>query len=397
MNNSIYLAWKYIRFHRWKTVVMVLCLFLTAVLPITVSRLLSSFERGIYARAGATPAVIGAQGSRLDLALQPLYFNRKLDQTFPYEELKKVKSLATGGQVDAIPLHIAHTARSFPIVATNIDYFRFRGLPINQGRVFAIIGECVVGAVVAETLGLQLEDGLLSDRPDLLGLAGDYPLKMKVVGVLDATGSADDRAVFVDLKTQWIIEGWGHGHQDLQSESQSENVKREDGRIVALPSKVVPYTEITPQNIGSFHFHGSLDKFPISALIVKANDIKTETILESNYQNNERGLQFIRPVESLRALMSTLFKVKRFIDLNTWLIGASTALLTGLVMLLSLKLRQQEMETMFKMGCQKKMIAMIQIAELGTIVAVGLGLAIGFSFWFDWLSSRGLENWIAGQ
>ena len=49
-------------------------------------------------------------------------------------------------------------------------------------------------------------------------LAGDYPLKMKVVGILAASNSADDGAVFVDLKTQWVIEGFGHGHQDLESE-----------------------------------------------------------------------------------------------------------------------------------------------------------------------------------
>jgi len=115
LSRALYLAWRYIGFHRWKTVVMILCLFLTAVLPITVSRLLSSFERGIYARAKATPAVIGAQGSRLDLALQSLYFNRKLENTLPYSESKKV---ASHSNVQAIPIHVQHTARSYPIVAT---------------------------------------------------------------------------------------------------------------------------------------------------------------------------------------------------------------------------------------------------------------------------------------
>lgn len=397
MSRSLYLAWKYIQFHRWKTVVMVLCLFLTVVLPVTAGFLLRSFERGIYARADATPAVIGAQGSQLDLALQPLYFNRKLDQTLRYEEIQRVNDSVTTGEIDAIPIHVSHTARSFPIVATSIDYFRFRSLSLDQGRVFGIIGECVVGADVAQALGLKIDDGLLSDRPDLLGLAGDYPLKMKVVGILKPGNSADDGAVFVDLKTQWIIEGLGHGHQDLASDSQSDNVRREDNRIVALPSKVVPYTEITPENIASFHFHGSLDSFPISAIIVRANNLKTETILEAKYQNNERGLQFIRPIESLQSLMSTLFKVKRFIQLNTGLIACSTALLMGLVMLLSLKLRQDEMETMFKIGCERKMIAAIEIAELSIIVTVGIGLAMAFALLFDWIAKRGLENWIAGQ
>ena len=394
MRRALYLAWQYIRFHRWKTVVMILCLFLTAVLPITVSRLLSSFEAGIFARAAATPAVIGAQGSRLDLALQSLYFNRKLESTLPYSEFKQV---VKDQYVKAVPIHIQHTARDYPIVATNNEYFSFRSLRFKEGRPFGIIGECVVGASVAAALQLNLEDGLLSDRPDLLGLAGDYPLKMKVVGILETQNSADDGAVFVDLKTQWVIEGLGHGHQDLESDEQSENVKRESDRIVALPSKVVPYTEITPENLASFHFHGSLDDFPVSAIIIEAQDVKRETIFEAKYQNNDRGLQFIRPVESLETLMSTLFKVKRLVNVNTWLIGVSTALLTGLVMLLSLKLRQGEMETMFKIGCERKMIALIQLTELGAILIIGLGLAIACAFGLDWFATRGLENWIAGQ
>ena len=373
---------------------MILCLFLTAVLPITVSRLLSSFEKGIFARAAATPAVIGAQGSRLDLALQSLYFNRKLENTLPYSEYKKVLQQQ---RVTAVPIHIQHSARDYPIVATTNEYFPFRSLRFEQGRPFGVIGECVVGASVAATLQLEVGDGLLSDRPDLLGLAGDYPLKMKVVGILARQNSPDDDAVFVDLKTQWVIEGLGHGHQDLESDEQAENVKRESDRIVALPSKVVPYTEITPENMSSFHFHGSLDDFPVSAIIIEAPDVKSETIFEAQYQNNDLGLQFIRPVESLETLMSTLFKVKRLVNVNTWLIGIATTLLTGLVMLLSLKLRQGEMETMFKIGCQRKMTSTIQLTELGIILALGLGLAIAFAFWLDYFATRGLENWIAGQ
>ena len=373
---------------------MVLCLFLAAVLPITVSRLLSSFEKGIFARAAATPAVIGAQGSRLDLALQSLYFNRRLENTLPYLEYKKILQTR---QVTAIPIHIQHAARGYPIVATTNEYFSFRALRFEQGRPFGVIGECVVGASVATALQLNMGDSLLSDRPDLLGLAGDYPLKMKVVGVLARQNSPDDAAVFVDLKTQWVIEGLGHGHQDLESDDQAENVKRASGRIVALPSKVVPYTEITPENMSSFHFHGSLGNFPVSAIIIEAPDVKRETIFEAQYQNNDRGLQFIRPVESLETLMATLFKIKRLVRMNTWLIGISTALLTGLVMLLSLKLRHGEMETMFKIGCQQKMTATIQLTELGIVLALGLGGAIAFAFWLDYFATRGLENWIAGQ
>ena len=44
-------------------------------------------------------------------------------------------------------------------------------------------------------------------------LAGVYPLRMRVVGVLEPSHTPDDGAVFVDLKTTWSIQGLGQVHQ----------------------------------------------------------------------------------------------------------------------------------------------------------------------------------------
>ena len=76
MKGLLYLTLNYILYHRWKTAVMVACLFLTVILPVTISGLIRSFEKSIYTRSETTPIVIGPEGSALDLTLQSLYFNR---------------------------------------------------------------------------------------------------------------------------------------------------------------------------------------------------------------------------------------------------------------------------------------------------------------------------------
>ena len=114
-----------------------------------------------------------------------------------------------------VPVYARFQARGFPIIGTTLDYFDFRALEIAAGRALALLGECVLGATVAERLDLEPGDGLVSSPETLFDLAGIYPLKMKVVGTLKRSHSADDLAVFVDLKTAWVIEGLGHGHQDL--------------------------------------------------------------------------------------------------------------------------------------------------------------------------------------
>jgi len=294
----------------------------------------------------------------------------------------------------AIPVHSLYQAKQFPIVGTTGDYFRFRNLKIAQGEPLAILGECLIGADCARELGLTPGDQLLSDRPNLLDLAGDYPLKMTVAGVFEKSGSPDDKAVFVDLKTAWIIQGLGHGHQDLDSPEQDENVVREGGQIKALPSKVVPYTEISESNIDSFHFHGDTGTFPVSAIIGVPKDIKSETLLEARYQNNKRGVQFVRPVDSIKEMMSVLLRVRQFFMVNTILIAISTLLLTMLVLLLSLKLRQAERDTMFKLGCRGGTIMALQTLEILAVVIVATILVLAVAWFGSSMASSYFDSWI---
>lgn len=108
-----------------------------------------------------------------------------------------------------------------PFIGTSIEYFPFRLLNISTGNLFTFIGEAVVGANVAKALNLKVGDDLISSPENLFDLAGTYPLKMPVVGIPEPSYSPDDEAVFVDIKTSWIIEGIGHGHKELSEKKGS--------------------------------------------------------------------------------------------------------------------------------------------------------------------------------
>jgi len=60
-----------------------------------------------------------------------------------------------------IPVYVRFQARGNPIVGTSLDYFEFRGLKIAQGRQLAVLGDCILGAVVAESLALKPGDSLV--------------------------------------------------------------------------------------------------------------------------------------------------------------------------------------------------------------------------------------------
>lgn len=381
MTGPLRLAIKYIAYNKLKSSILVSCILLTALLPIAIKLLLWQFNQKILARADSTPIVIGSKGSSLDLTLHSLYF-KTADPPEPIT-LAEAQRIRNTGLAQAIPIHSRFTARKFPVVGTSIDYFDFRQARLAAGSTFTMLGDCVVGADVALQLKLNPGDPLLSDRENILDIAGLYPLKMRVVGILEKTRTADDQAVFIDLKTAWIIEGLGHGHQDLSQETDETKILSRDDEVIVASAAVLPYTEITDANINSFHFHGNNEGFPITSIIAIANDVKSQTILEGQYDVGDRPLQFVRPSVVVRDLMNMVFRVKLFFDANAVMIAVSTILLMILVVLLSLRLREKEMQTMFKIGCSRGTIVMLQFWEMALIFLTALVL-LSFFVWAIW-------------
>ena len=378
MSPSFELAWRYLRRNPAKLAILAASLALLAAAPVTARLLIGRLQLELRSRAKATPLVFGAQGSRLDLVLHALYFERAPREPVGYGESLRI---AATGLATPMPLLARNSAAGRPLVGCTMEYFEFRGLRIARGQPLTTLGECVLGAEAAVQLGLQPGDSLFSDGRDVFELAGVYPLKMRVVGVLHRNQSPDDGAVFVDLKTAWVVEGLGHGHQDLASVAPDEDpnrnaiLERNDDEIIASPA-IQQYNEITPDNISSFHFHGDMATFPVSAILVQAHDDRSETLLLGRYVGPQQPVQAVQPAEVVEQLLGTIFRVQRIFDLLAGVLGVAMLVLVGLVTALSLKLRRREMHTMFKLGCSRGMTARLLAAELMIVFALaGVGAA----------------------
>ena len=378
MMDGFYVAWRYLIYNWGRSLTLVACVTLIAVLPLALELLLNESQRQLLNRAETTPLVVGAKGSSLDLVMNSLYFGDTVPETI---SMAAVDRVADSDLALPIPLYVRFKARGFPIVGTNLDYFELRGLKIAEGRALALLGECVLGARVAEELGLKAGDSLLSSPETLFDLAGVYPLKMRVAGVLVPTHSADDLAVFVDLKTAWVIQGLVHGHEDLMKVTDPTLVMgRSDGNVTATP-KLVQYTEITSENIGSFHFHGDPADYPITAAIALPHDAKSGAILRGRYvgggsdpRRAPETQQILVPGEVIEGLLANIFRIKNVLDAVILVVGTATGLALILVFALSLRLRQREIRTIFKLGCSRSTIARLLGAEIAIILAAAATL-----------------------
>jgi putative ABC transport system permease protein len=372
MTGAFFLGWRYLRFHRFKSLVLLASVTLMIFLPAATRLLVADSATALTARAQATPLLLGERGGELELVLNALYFHAEQPPALPYSALDDIEA---SGLADGIPLYTRFQTRGAPIVGTSLDYFEFRNRQLASGRLMGLLGEAVVGANVAREQGVGPGDHLVSSPETVFDLAGVYPLKMQVVGVLARSGSPDDDAVFVDVRTAWVIQGLGHGHEDLAGGGSSGSVlSRNEGTITANAA-LKQFNEITAENIRDFHFHGDTSGFPLSAIIIVPPNDKSATLLRGRFQNHESGYQVLVPGDVLNDLLETVFTIQNYVILGLMMLSLATIAVVTLVFLLSQQLRRGEFMTLKRMGASRGFVATLIASEIGFVLLGSLALS----------------------
>ena len=387
--NALFLAYAYLRYHWARSLVLVVVAALILFVPAATQILLSTSERALIARGAATPLLLGSRGSQLDLTMAALYFSDERPEPIA---MREVETIWDSGLAIPIPVHTAFSSSGFRIVGTTLDYFDFRTLSFSEGRGLSLLGDAVIGAKVAQELGKGVGDTLLSAPENLFDLDGVYPLEMPVVGVLAPTNTPDDEAIFVDIKTAWVIQGIGHGHEDVVTKAEIAA-----GTDTIANAAVVQYQRITPDNIDSFHFHGSQNDFPASAVIVVPNDVRASTILKGRFLDDELPTQMIEPASVIQNLVDRIFRIKSLLNVVTIIITAAALAAIGLALFLSYRLRAREIATAVKLGARRGMVLRLLAAETVTllflsVVMVACGVAVLLQradAWVGWLLALG--------
>lgn len=373
MTDLITLALSYLRYHWGRSLILILCLSVSIGVPWTVFSVIQSFEQEMRARGEATPIVIGAPGSRFDLTLHALTFETPSPGIIPYRLVRDPDLRQRG---NPIPLLVSKTARDFPIVATDPGYLQQRGLKLAQGTRALRLGDAVVGAAVAEALRLKPGDRLLSDPARPFQLDPAQPLELRITGILELSQTPDDRAIFTDLRTGWILEGIGHGHDPVTEQPQAL-LSEEDAHAVASEA-LETFIRITPENLHTFHFHGDPDTFPLTAILLFPRDRREETLLLGHLQGDE-SIQVHRPAAVMRELISLMAHLERFIRWQQLFSLGVGALLIALIAVLSTRLRTREFETFHTLGCSTLTRLKLQLGEWVLLLLVAVLLAAVFT------------------
>lgn len=366
------LAWRYLSYHRGRTLILLAAIGLTVFLPLATHWAIAKFEARAVERANHTPLVIASKGSRFAATLHALYFRGESPPAVKYAEFQRVEEFGFG---QVIPLNCKFRARGVSIVGTSIDYYQLRGLVLAQGEPLDRLGDCVVGANAAIELGIHPGDHLLTESENMFDLSGAWPLKLRVTGVLAPSNTADDDVVFCDLKTTWIMEGIGHGHavtSDVDGDSQHSHA--------ASSQNLQQFQEVTENNLRSFHFHGKRGDYPLTELIVVPDSDRSSTLMQGKYLDAASPYQIVRPSDVLTELMNTIGRVRNLFDIGMICLCMITVALIALVMMLSIRLRQNEIRTLFMLGCSRGTISKVVLLELAIVFFSGSALGLLFAY-----------------
>ena len=387
MQQSFYLAYRYLLYHKFRSIVLICSIGLIIFLPNGLQRLIEESEQQMMARADATPLIVGAKGSSTDLIINSLYFQQEKIDNIKFGVTNQLTELGFGY---SIPILSTFQTRGYSIVGTNLDYFDFRGLSIRDGRNLSYVGECVVGSAVAENLDLLPGDSLISSPENLFDISGVYPLKMNVVGVLNKSDTPDDKSVFTDIKTTWVIMGLGHGHQDLTKSRDQSVILKKDEKVVTANAKLFMYNLISGENMESFHFHGDISGYPITSIIFVPTDQKASALIRGRFEAKELPNQIVVPSKVIENLLLSIFRIKQIFNTVFVLVGVSTLLILGLIVTLTLRLRKDELYTMFTIGSSKSKTFEILGLEISMVFISSIILA----FILYWITGFYVEDFI---
>ena len=367
-----FLSWKHLVHRPWRSLLLVITIALTFSFPSALQVFIGESEKVLRERAHSTPLLVGPRGSSIDLTLNSLYFTPQELPPLPYATYRDLMQEGFG---TTIPLHSRFRAGQTPIVGTSLAYFDLRKLAITEGRMLTRLGDCVIGSRLAAERNLSPGDKITSSPENVFDLSGVYPLRMRITGILGSNHTADDDAIFVDLKTAWIIEGLAHGHQDLSAPGAVGAVRKREKGVIRANASVVEFNEVTEENISSFHFHGDAGSYPLSAAVLVPRDSKRHALALAAFQGEDASAQIVAPIDAVTDLADTLFATQRLALVAFRILGAAALGLTLLVFALSFRLRERELRTYSKIGAGKLTIFFLKASEVAIIVTASLLVA----------------------
>lgn len=199
------------------TFLSVFTLALSIALLLGIQQLKSSFKYQTENNLGGIDLVLGAKGSPLQLVLASILHMDDPTGNIKYSEAKKI---AKNRMVKtAVPISYGDNFKGYRIVGTTKEFLSLYDAKISNGKGVDKSLDAVIGATVAEKLGLSIGDTFLSSHGLVENDIDVHDDKFTVVGILEPTYKVIDRLIVTKLESIWDV----HAHHNHEEESHSKH------------------------------------------------------------------------------------------------------------------------------------------------------------------------------
>lgn len=194
-----------------------LSLTLSVTLLLGIQYLRTDIKQSFTSTISGTDLIVGARSGPLNLLLYTVFHIGDATNNIRWSTYQ---SLRSDPRIDwLIPISLGDSYRGYRVVGTDrafLEHFRYgddQALQLVQGQWFADVFDVVLGATVAREMGHSVGDQLvLAHGGGRTSFAMHDDTPFQVSGILAATGTPVDRAVYISLDGMEAMHvGWESG------------------------------------------------------------------------------------------------------------------------------------------------------------------------------------------
>lgn len=335
--------------------------------------------------------IVGAKGGALQLTLNTVFYLSKPIEVLPYEEYleflpgnqraeeinkiggriedpdrKGLYSLYMGGGF-AIPVCLGDYFGPFRVVGTKPEFFEKlkygesgeRGYEFAEGRNFEEYSakngyyEAVLGSQVANQMNRKVGDTFQTTHGDPEGEG--HGQAFTIVGILEPTGTPNDRAAFINLEGFYLMEGHAREFEDpANPDAEKEDVERES-EVAQQPPRL------------------PLEKRDVTAVLVKPGNGSFAMFMQQAVKKSLRA-QAASPIEEIGNLFGNFVDPVKYALLALTVVVCIVSAISILVSIYnSMNERRRDIAVMRALGARRDVVVIIVLLE-SLLIAFGGGL-----------------------
>ena len=342
---------------------------------------------GFASTVSGVDLIVGARTGEINLLLLSIFRIGTATANVSWESVEQLEQQKN--VVWTVPISLGDSHRSFRVIGTTEAFFtRYKygakqSITFKRGQSFEAVAEVVLGARVATELGYQLGDSLvLSHGMADTSFSHHDQLPFSVSGILAATGTPIDNALFVGLEAIEAMHSDGEsedhqGHNDHdEHDGHDEHEEHEDHDA----HEDHDGHEDHDAHEAHDEHHAGHDHPPIgtvTAVLVGLNSpITTLQVKRWVDEFADEALLAILPGVALTQLWELVGNVEAILLGISILILVSSLLGLNAMLLASMRERRREIEVLRSIGAPSSFIVSLLMIESLLIVSVGVVLAV---------------------